>query len=104
MIASIHGIVEGIREQSVIIRVGGIGLDVNVPAGTYNRLAGEIGQTVDLHTYLVVREDALTLFGFLEEQERFIFQQLLGVSGIGPRLAISVLSTLSPEMLANAVQ
>jgi Holliday junction DNA helicase RuvA len=104
MIASVHGIVQGLRENTVIIRVGGIGLDLNVPTGTYNLLAGEIGQPIDLYTYLVVREDALTLYGFTEEQQRFIFQQLLGVSGVGPRLALSVLSTLTPEMLANAIQ
>src|SRR5574341_2207990 len=104
MIASLHGIVQGLRQHSVIIRVGGVGLDVQVPSGTYNRLAGEIGQHVDLYTHLVVREDSLTLYGFLEEQERFIFHQLLGVSGVGPRLAVSVVSTLTPEMLANAIQ
>lgn len=104
MIASIHGIVQGLRDHSVVIRVGGIGLDVNVPSSAYNYLAGEVGQPVDLFTYLVVREDSLTLFGFLEEQEQFIFQQLLGVTGVGPRLALSVLSTLTPETLANAIQ
>lgn len=104
MIASLHGIVQALREHSVIVRVGGVGLDVQVPSGTYNWLAGELGQPVDLQTYLVVREDALTLYGFIEEQERFIFQQLLGVSGVGPRLALSVVSTLTPEVLANAIQ
>ncbi len=104
MIASIHGIAAGLRESSVIILVGGVGLEVWVTAETYNRLASSPGQAVDLHTHLVVREDSLTLFGFVEEHEREIFQLLLGVSGVGPRLALNVVSTLSPEMLANAIQ
>ncbi len=103
MIASIQGIVQAVREQSAVIAVGGIGLEVFVPTGAYNRLAGEIGREVALYTHLVVREDSLTLYGFFDQQEELIFQMLLGVSGVGPRLALSVLSTLSPEVLANAI-
>jgi Holliday junction DNA helicase RuvA len=104
MIASINGTVLAARDNSIIIGVGGIGLDVFVPLPTYNALLGEFGQRVELHTHLVVREDALTLYGFMADQERVIFTLLLAVSGIGPRLALSVVSTLSPEMLANAIQ
>jgi Holliday junction DNA helicase RuvA len=81
-----------------------VGLEVFVPLPTYTEMLSDIGSEVNLHTYLVVREDALTLFGFRESQERELFTLLLTVSGVGPRLALSVLSSLSPEMLANAVQ
>jgi Holliday junction DNA helicase RuvA len=103
MIASIQGVVHSVRAQSVIILVGGVGLEVFVPARAFNQLISDIGREVALYTHLAVREDSLTLYGFLEEQERSIFQMLLGVSGVGPRLALSVVSTLSPELLANAI-
>ncbi|HEC21512.1 MAG TPA: Holliday junction branch migration protein RuvA [Chloroflexi bacterium] len=103
MIASITGTLQSVREQSIIIGVGGIGLEVHVPTGVFNAL-GEIGQPVELVTHLVVREDSLTLYGFLHEEERQVFEMLLSVSGVGPRLALAVLSTLSLDMLVSAVQ
>jgi holliday junction DNA helicase RuvA len=104
MIASLHGIVAGLRENSIIVQVGGVGLEVFVPLPTYNELTTEIGSQIDLSTYLVVREDALQLYGFRESEERELFTLLLTVSGIGPRSALSVLSSISTETLANAVQ
>lgn len=104
MIASLHGVVQAARGNSIIVEVGGVGIEVFVPLPTYNELRVEIAQRINLYTYLVVREDSLTLFGFREEQEKEIFTQLLTVSGVGPRLALSVLSTLTPETLANAIQ
>lgn len=103
MIASITGTLQSVREQSIVIGVGGIGLEVHVPTGVFNAL-GEIGQPVELVTHLVVREDSLTLYGFLHEEERQVFEMLLSVSGVGPRLALAVLSTLSLDMLVSAVQ
>lgn len=103
MIASLRGTLQSLRDDSVVVELGGVGLEVYVPAGAFNRLAGEIGQGVYLFTYLVVREDSLRLFGFLTEEERTIFEMLMTVQGVGPKLAISVLSTLSPELLANAI-
>jgi Holliday junction DNA helicase RuvA len=103
MIASVSGVLHSIRDHSVVVQVGGVGLEIFVPAGVFSKLEG-IGHHVELSTCLVVREDSLTLYGFSTEEERTIFEMLLGVSGVGPRLALAVLSTLSPEMLANAVQ
>lgn len=103
MISSVIGTLQMRRDDSVIILVGGsFGLEVFVPSSTYNRLT-DVGQPVELHTYLVVREDSLRLFGFLLEEEREIFEMLLTVQGVGPKLALSVLSTLSPELLAQAI-
>jgi Holliday junction DNA helicase RuvA len=62
-----------------------------------------VGRTVSLHTHLAVREDALTLYGFASEEQRALFELLLGVNGVGPRLALSVLSSLSPDVLRRAV-
>ncbi len=102
MIASVHGVLEGIRENSLVLRVGGVGVEIFVPMGVLAGM-GALGQKVDLYTHLVVREDALALYGFLLEEELTVFRMLLGVSGIGPRLALATLSALSPELLANAI-
>ena len=102
MIASVVGILQRKRDETVVIMVGGIGLEVYVPSGTYNAI-GEEGQPVELFTELVVREDSLRLFGFLHEEEREIFNLLTTVPGVGPKLAMAVLGTLSPELLANAI-
>jgi Holliday junction DNA helicase RuvA len=103
MIASISGTLHGIRDHSVVVLVGGVGLEVHVPSNVFNMYT-DIGQPVELATCLVVREDSLTLYGFLLEEERQAFELLLSVSGIGPRLSLAVLSTLSLDMLASAVQ
>jgi Holliday junction DNA helicase RuvA len=103
MIASISGTLHSIREQSVVVLVGGVGFEVYVPANVFNAYP-DIGQPIDLATRLVVREDSLTLYGFLLEEERQVFELLLSVSGIGPRLSLAVLSTLSLDVLASAVQ
>jgi Holliday junction DNA helicase RuvA len=102
MISAIVGTLFQRRGEVVVVMVGGVGLEVFVPSNTYNALS-EIGQPVELFTYLAVREDSLKLYGFLQEEEKRIFELLLTVQGIGPKLALSVLSTLSPEMLANAI-
>lgn len=103
MIASISGKLLRIDEGIVVVQVGGVGLEVNVPSSVFNAV-GKLGQQVDLVTYLVVREDSLTLYGFANEEEKSIFELLMGVSGIGPRLALAVINTLAPNVLANAVQ
>jgi Holliday junction DNA helicase RuvA len=103
MIASLSGKLLRIGDETIVVGVGGVGLEVNVPSSVFNML-GQVGQPVDLVTYLVVRDDSLTLYGFASEEEKAVFDLLLDVSGIGPRLALSVLNTLSPEVLANAIQ
>lgn len=102
MISTLSGILRSYSENTLIVEIGGIGLQVLVPSTVFDGSVG-IGQLVNLHTHLAVREDSLTLYGFSSEEQRSVFEALLGVSGIGPRLALSVLSTLSPEILRNAI-
>jgi holliday junction DNA helicase RuvA len=101
MIASVQGRIQALRSQAVIIQVGGVGLLVRVPESV---LAGaKAGQFVELYTHLYVRESELALYGFDTEEEHDIFVTLLGISGIGPRTALAVLSTFSPEVLRGAI-
>ncbi len=85
-----------------VVDVGGVGYEVTIPLSTYERLPAE-GAAVQLLTHLVVREDALRLFGFLTAEERELFRMLIGVSGIGPMLATAVLSGTSVETVKQAV-
>lgn len=102
MIALITGTVRELTQDSLIVMVGGIGLRVQVPAGTLNA-SPAVGGTITLHTHLALRENDIALYGFAEREELDLFRLLIGVSGIGPRLALAILSTLSPDVLANAV-
>ena len=101
MIASLAGEVLEVHSDQVVIQVGGVGLQVFVPAPLRDHLRA--GERVFLHTYLVVREDALSLYGFETREGRQFFALLLGVNGVGPRLALSILSTLNPEAIRRAV-
>ncbi|NDJ52988.1 MAG: Holliday junction branch migration protein RuvA [Chloroflexi bacterium] len=103
MIASLHGTLHRIYDDGIVVLVSGVGFRVQVPASLINQL-GRSGDQVDLYTYLAVREDSLTLYGFRTEEDRHVFEMLLAVQGVGPRLALSFLNALSPEMLATAVQ
>ncbi|MBI5291581.1 MAG: Holliday junction branch migration protein RuvA [Chloroflexi bacterium] len=102
MISSLRGIVQHIETDFLIVEVGGAGLKVFAPSGVLQGLDG-VGHLVFLHTHLVVREDALTLYGFATEEQRILFETLLGVNGVGPRLAMAVLSYVSPDNLRRAV-
>lgn len=102
MISSLRGTVLAISADSLIVEVGGVGFKVSVPASVLDALDG-VGRTVSLHTHLIVRQDALTLYGFATDEQRALFELLLGVNGIGPKLALGVLSTLSPDVLRRAV-
>lgn len=103
MISTLRGTVLSTQPpQSLVIEVGGVGFRVNVPALVFDDIDG-VGRTAFLHTHLLVREDALTLFGFSTEEQRSIFELLLTVQGVGPRLALAVLSTLSIDLLRRAV-
>jgi len=101
MIASVQGLVVGIEEDALIVQVGGVGLLVYVPAQVAAQY--QKGDKALLHTYLVVREDSLTLYGFETEHERDFFRLLLGANGVGPRLALSILSSLSVDAIRRAV-
>jgi len=101
MIATLRGEVSQIEDNALIIEVGGVGLRVFVPAPVRGRL--KVGEVILLYTHLVVREDALTLYGFESQPDRELFNMLLGVDGIGPKVALSVLSTLTLDTVQRAV-
>ena len=102
MIASIRGTLQSIGVDHVVVNVGGIGIQVYVPYSTLNSL-GDLGSEVNLRTFLVVRDDAISLFGFRTLEERRLFELLVGVNGVGPRLALSVLSIMSAEETASSI-
>lgn len=101
MISSIAGIVKSSTSNAVVVDVGGIGVLIQVP----NRIAAgiQIGSNASFHTYLVVREDALTLFGFVDQTDRDFFELLLSVTGIGPKVAQSILSGSDSASIASAI-
>lgn len=101
MIAFVRGSVARVGTDSVVIDVGGVGLTVQCPTPTAASLAE--GEHVQLETSMVVREDAWSLFGFEDRDSREVFDILLGISGIGPRTAATVLSVHSPDSLRRAV-
>jgi Holliday junction DNA helicase RuvA len=101
MIASISGKVTSIEKDSLVVDLGGVGFQVFVPAPLIDRL--HISESVFLHTSLIVRQDALTLYGFETRENREYFGLLLSVNGIGPRLALAVLSTLNPDAIRRAI-
>jgi Holliday junction DNA helicase RuvA len=103
MISFLRGRVHDKQPNAVTVDVGGVGYDVHVPLSTFYNL-GEEGEEVSLRVYTHVREDALQLYGFLTEVERQLFERLIGISGIGPKLAIVVLSGMEPRDLIAAVQ
>ena len=102
MIASISGTVQKIEPNSLILHVGGVGIRVFVPRTALEDVGG-VGRRFTLHTHLQVREDALTLFGFESEEDLQLFEVLLGVNGVGPKVALAILGTLSPELLKSAI-
>ena len=101
MIATLRGEVSQIEDNAVVVEVGGVGMRVFVPAPVRTRL--RTGEVVLLYTHLVVREDALTLYGFESQADRELFNTLLGVDGIGPKVALSVLSTMTLDAIQRAV-
>ena len=88
---------------TAVIDCGGVGYRLTVSGNTRSQIAVKGGQTVRLYTYLSVREDAMELFGFYDEQELTAFTQLISVSGVGPKAAVAILSVLTPERLNHAV-
>lgn len=102
MIAQLKGTVSHKSPNNVIVDVGGVGYNVVIPLSTFDAIPSE-GNPVSLHIYTHVREDQLSLFGFLSVEEKKIFEHLISVAGIGPKLAISVLSGLTPHEIVEAV-
>ncbi len=103
MIGRITGTLLGIEHQTALVDVGGVGYEIECPISTLCELPA-VGQTVTLLTHFVVREDAQLLYGFLTHDDRESFRILIKISGVGPKLAIGVLSGLSGDELAAAVE
>jgi Holliday junction DNA helicase RuvA len=101
MIATLRGEITQIEDTALILEVGGVGLRVAVPAPVRSRT--RVGEILLLYTHLVVREDALTLYGFESQSERELFNILLGVDGVGPKVALSVLSAMTIDSIQRAV-
>jgi Holliday junction DNA helicase RuvA len=102
MIAGIKGTIEAIGSNWVVIDVGGVSYQIYLPTSTLSTL-GEVGSRAKLHTHLHVREDNLTLYGFNSARELAFFQMLLTVSGIGPKLGLSMLSAMDVEQLTKVI-
>jgi Holliday junction DNA helicase RuvA len=101
MIAQLTGEVRSISTEKVIVEVSGVGYLVSVTPATSSTVS--LGSSVTLHTSMVVREDSMTLFGFIDQKSRETFELVQTVSGIGPRVALSILAHLTPESLAHAI-
>lgn len=100
MIAHLRGTILEKHPNQVILETAGVGYDIQIPVSTYTTL-GETGSTTTLRIHTHVREDALQLFGFSTAEEKLVFERLIGVSGIGPKLAVTVLSGLAtPDLIA----
>ena len=103
MIAHLRGRIVAKAPNQVIVECGGVGYDVTISVGTFSALGRETSE-VSLHIFTHVREDQIALFGFADLQEKRLFERLLTISGIGPKLAITVLSGISPERLVGAIR
>ena len=103
MIALLRGVLVEKHPNQAIVETGGVGYDVTVPVSTFTKLP-EAGSEVRLRVHTHVREDALALFGFLTQDEKAMFEKLIGVSGIGPKLAITILSGLQAADLIQSIR
>ena len=101
MISLINGIVRSLGSDRAVVEVGGVGLSITITPATSAHL--NIGAPAQFYTSLVVREDSLTLFGFLDDEVRALFELVQTVSGIGPKVAMSIVAALSPSQLGMAV-
>jgi Holliday junction DNA helicase RuvA len=102
VIARLSGTVLDLRTDRLVLDVGGVGYDLAIPLGTFSALP-PVGEKAVLHVHTHVREDALLLFGFATPQEKYVFERLISVSGIGPKVALTVLSGLPLPDLVRAI-
>ena len=102
MISYIKGKLEAKNLDNVIVEIGGIGYKIFMSVTSMDRL-GEVGTEVKVHTYMRVREDDISLYGFCTNEELKMFEQLLGVSGVGAKVALSILANISPSSFALAI-
>lgn len=103
MIGRIRGVLVYKQPPDILVEVGGVGYEIQVPMTTLFQLP-ELGSEVSLVTHFVVREDAQLLYGFIDEQDRSLFRQLIKVSGVGPKLALTILSGMDSLSFARCVQ
>ena len=103
MFYSINGTLILCEPQTAVVEAGGVGYRLTVSDRSFGALQGKLDTKVFLYTHLSVRDDGVELFGFVTKEELELFRQLISVSGIGPKMAVSILGTLSPEALASAV-
>ncbi len=102
MIGRLRGTLAAAGTERVVIDVGGVGYEVGVAGRTFVELPG-VGSEVVLHTHLHVREDQMALYGFMTSEDRDLFQLLLGVSGVGPKVALAILATMTSDDLRRVV-
>ncbi|MCZ7670075.1 MAG: Holliday junction branch migration protein RuvA [Chloroflexi bacterium] len=102
MIASISGTIQFIGKDNLVVKVGGVGVRLFVPRTVLEDVGG-VGRAIFLHTHLIVREQDLSLYGFETAEDLQLFEVLLTVNGVGPKVALAILSTLSPELLKSAI-
>ena len=102
MIAFIEGTLSDISSDHIVVETGGVGYEILTYAYVISRLPG-LGEDVKIITYLDVKEDSMRLFGFLSYQEKTLFTQLISVSGVGPKGALSILNELGPDALVAAI-
>lgn len=101
LIAFLEGIVEVLGTNYLVLKVGDIGYQVNIP--TYNKLPARVGDRIKLYTYLYVREDRIILYGFFSKEEESLFELVIGTPGIGPKVGLSILSKMSPDFFKKAI-
>ncbi len=103
MIAFLKGVMAGRTATHAFIEVAGVGYQVGMPASDIAKLPDR-GSAVSVFTYMAVREDAIALYGFLDQEEKALFERLITVSGVGPKVALAALSSFSPQELIAAIQ
>ena len=103
MIGRLRGVIVGKTPPELLLDVNGVGYEVQSPMSTFYVLP-DVGQEITIHTHFVVREDAQLLFGFMAESERSLFRTLIKVNGVGPKLALTILSGIEAEQFVYCVQ
>jgi len=102
MIGQLRGIILEKQPPQLLLEVGGVGYEIDAPMSTFYHLPDK-GQTITLFTHFVVREDAQLLYGFYTREERLLFRTLLKVNGVGPRLALTILSGIEPQQFVHCI-
>jgi len=103
MIAFISGVLSDITESSVIVDAGGIGFEILTYPGVIASLSDSIGTEVKIHTYMDVKEQDMCLYGFMDVSDKKLFQQLISVNGVGPKVALAILGAMPSERIISAI-